>query len=616
MTMSACKECGHQVSDRAASCPNCGSPIAEEKKARPSGGRIASRALIAFAAAWLIVVTLLLLITVRWPERLSGAMQRMVQAARPSPASDTRTAAEPAAALPASLISQAAVTRELTRTGEAQGIRQVSIEQSPPPRLVYRTSAEQLYQDYESNAVQTQGKIGDSWIRVTGTVAEIDEDSLGNPVVRLTAGSGRGTDLRLTADQQSAAAQLVKGQSVEIQCDKMQHVSGSPLGSGCALVLVDAGSRPMESVRQADAGPSQVDSDSRQLEAASRHVYLSLFFSNEDGTEPLYIIGPMSEAACLAGLDNFSERLQADRHIDHVLYRSCAPTQRDSAPPRGCRLSSSLSALPDMPMAHLWRYDCGGTRTLPARRVPAAPQEEPASLESTSTVAVPVTVPPIALTGAAAAVPPSAIPAESAAVPALGRSAGSAGAPGIATSGQSTTAVAAARMAVASSAPSGAAAAVPSANAGSTTISAAAAAPNSTANSMASAAAPAAAVATVATLTPAPAAVSTTGSAAAAPVPAAAKPTSAAASDDLATVRAQDPQAAERIAKYCAGVTDESACRRNEKAAWTRLVLQNEFPTLDEATRRKCNEPPFPLSYVANEVCARYELHLDKPPIQ
>lgn len=81
-------------------------------------------------------------------------------------------------------------------------------------------------------------------------------------------------------------------------------------------------------------------------------------------------------------------------------------------------------------------------------------------------------------------------------------------------------------------------------------------------------------------------------------------------------MRARDPQAGERIAKYCAGAPDESACRSNEKAAWTRLVLQNEFPTLDEATRRKCNEPPFPLSYVANEVCARYELHLDRPLMQ
>jgi hypothetical protein len=40
-------------------------------------------------------------------------------------------------------------------------------------------------------------------------------------------------------------------------------------------------------------------------------------------------------------------------------------------------------------------------------------------------------------------------------------------------------------------------------------------------------------------------------------------------------------------------------------------VLNNEFPTLDDATRRKCNEPPFPDSYVAKESCARYQLHIN-----
>jgi hypothetical protein len=50
----------------------------------------------------------------------------------------------------------------------------------------------------------------------------------------------------------------------------------------------------------------------------------------------------------------------------------------------------------------------------------------------------------------------------------------------------------------------------------------------------------------------------------------------------------------------------------NTKAnAWTRLVLNNEFPALDDAMRARCNEPPFPDSYVAKESCARYQLHIN-----
>ena len=91
------------------------------------------------------------------------------------------------------------------------------------------------------------------------------------------------------------------------------------------------------------------------------------------------------------------------------------------------------------------------------------------------------------------------------------------------------------------------------------------------------------------------------------------------AQDILTPVRHRDPQAAEHIASYCAAATAastvrasaEAACRRDEVGAWQRLVEGNEFPALDESTRQKCREPPFPDSYVAKEACAKYELHLN-----
>jgi hypothetical protein len=87
----------------------------------------------------------------------------------------------------------------------------------------------------------------------------------------------------------------------------------------------------------------------------------------------------------------------------------------------------------------------------------------------------------------------------------------------------------------------------------------------------------------------------------------------------LVPVRTKDPEAADRIASYCNKITSGATnpttvaarCRRDEMDAWTRLIVQNEFPTLDEISRRKCNEPPFPDSFVARESCAKYQLHLD-----
>jgi hypothetical protein len=87
----------------------------------------------------------------------------------------------------------------------------------------------------------------------------------------------------------------------------------------------------------------------------------------------------------------------------------------------------------------------------------------------------------------------------------------------------------------------------------------------------------------------------------------------------LTPVRTKDPEAAIRIASYCSKMTSGAAnattvamrCRQDEVEAWTRLTVQNEFPTLDDTSRRKCNQPPFPDSFVARETCAKYQLHLD-----
>lgn len=93
--------------------------------------------------------------------------------------------------------------------------------------------------------------------------------------------------------------------------------------------------------------------------------------------------------------------------------------------------------------------------------------------------------------------------------------------------------------------------------------------------------------------------------------------------DDLVDVRARDAAAAARIETYCAGATAQATsrqeeilarCRGDEAAAWRRLVLENEFPSLSAAIRDTCTSPPFPQGFVAEEVCARYETHSDPAP--
>jgi hypothetical protein len=90
--------------------------------------------------------------------------------------------------------------------------------------------------------------------------------------------------------------------------------------------------------------------------------------------------------------------------------------------------------------------------------------------------------------------------------------------------------------------------------------------------------------------------------------------------DDLARVRHQDPGAAVRIDTYCQTTTVNTTtdhaeiltrCRRNELAAWMRLVLYNEFPALTSDIRLKCQSPPFRESFAAEEACVRHETSPD-----
>ncbi len=554
MAIIACKECTREVSDKAACCPHCGVSIARAAQREPR--RVKPwlyGTLIAGVLAWGALTTLWLTATIPVPKQLVGFIG--------SGSSLFRTAKAPdAEAEPASLVATL----------------QSALKLEPVDSAVYRTSAERLYQDYDANEVAIQSKIGGSPIRVSGSVAEINEDASGHPVVTLHAGRENRADMLLTDDQRSAAARLSKEDTVEIQCNKMQRIAARLHGSGCALVLVDAGT-----------------------------VYLAVSLSGRAGSAPLYIVGPMSRKTCLANSDTIAVQVTSNPRRDRILSESCAATARESVSVKGCHLSSTMSAIPDVPTAHLWKYNCTASaetrraavtstsrRTLVRAAAPAAtaviatlsqPTPAPADVPSDSVAPAPK-APQEAASGVAAATLPEPVPIRTAAAvppaPALENNAGSAGRAALATANAG--------------------------DAGSTPQPA----PATAAGSPSTAPTPATAASSPSTA-PTPA---TTASS-----PSTAPTLPAAIADDLVPVRTKDPDAADRIASYCNKITSGATnlttvvarCRREEMDAWTRLIVQNEFPTLDEAGRRKCNEPPFPDSFVARESCAKYQLHLD-----
>ena len=521
MAIVPCRECAHQVSDRAASCPRCGAPIAfpvqpvQAVQPQPRRRRRLSTVLITLMALWTLGTVLWLIVprsaTDECIARARASLQSFDRGIGQFPAADTLSASvqspKPQANPPAP-DAQPVMTK---------GPMQPAL----PVRPVYRTTAEQLYRAYDANGVATQNRIGGSLVRLTGNVTEIDQDAAGHPVVKLSAGNDGVAAMTLVENQRVAAAQLYKGEAVDIECERIGRNGAVLQGNGCSLAFVDT---------------------------RTREVNLALFLTNESGAAHIYVAGPMTQSVCQERGEQISSRLKGKQRGEYVVWRNCTEAARESIPPGTCRLNSPSVPVPDMPTAQLWRYDCSApnvARTTSHKKraasstfvwdiapaEPAAQSTEHTSLDPASPgVAAPIEV-------AVAAPSPTSQAVEHAATNNL-RLASSVGGSDIGG-------------------------------------------------------------ATASTRVPAEEA-----TVAHAPTP-----------DDLSKIRATDPQAADHIANYCSkSVTSTNRdalvayCRRSEAEAYTRLVLQNEFPTLTEAVRKKCSEPPFPDTFVAKESCARYEL--------
>lgn len=498
MAMMPCKECSHEISDQATRCPNCGAPVTRNKPKPRARGLLAAVVLLACVAVaiWLML-----------PNAIRTQIASMsIEVTPPGAASRGATAKSAAATAPAD---------------------------APPP--LYTTTAEQLYQDYNANGVATQNRIATRRIRVAGNVTDIDEDAAGHPLVKLWTGNAPAApaEFRLNDEQRAAAAELVKGQAIDIECARMQHIAALPRGSGCILVPADTG---------------------------SPQSYLAVAISEEKGQAPIYIVGPLPRTTCETRSDAMSAQVAGNIPGAHIVSKLCTATAQENLPTSGCRLDTSMSAVPDLPEAHLWKYEC----TMPDSTRPAKVNTKE-STRASRRVAIPVP-PPVNETDTSGSGDLAVVPPGFTALPAVAN------------------------------------AAVPTASA---PTNMAAAAPSGDAASVQNIPAPEASTPAVAT----PASLTTT-------EPPADTPTTP---SDLLGVKARDPGAADHIASYCnnatASATNRDAvaagCRHDEVAAWNRLVVQNEFPTLDEASRQKCSQAPFPDSYVAKEVCAKYQLRVN-----
>lgn len=535
MAIIPCRECAHHVSDLAVSCPSCGAPIAQAVKTKPRRRSVFPRVLLTLMTLWTLGTLLWLFVPRSAFDQLVASAQVSLQHLDPRVA-HVLSAAGTQATQPAEgtlHLRTAPAAQEAAHQTPAPEQHPpvtvpVSTEPAPAPRSVYSTTAEQLYRDYEANVVAIETKIGSSRVRLTGDVAEIDQDATGRPVVKVRTSKESTAAMILADDQRAAVARLAKGEAIELECDKLSRTAGSLQGSDC--MVVPALFKP----RQANL---------------AKEVNLALYLADENGTTRVYVVGPLTEAACHRRSAEISSRLQGIRRGEQVVFRRCTDAVRERIPTEGCRLNTSSVSLAGLPRTHLWRYDCDSVEVARVSRPKQTPATEPIAASSRSITATEVSGDsdaarpiPAVVANAVPAPPPAEHPVTN-------------------------------NIRLASASNSDTGTPVPHVPTEESTV--AHAAPGQTPR--------------------------------AAPV--------VAANDDLARVRATDPRAAEHISSYCAQANSSperanfiADCRHTEADAWTRMVVQNEFPTLDDATRKKCSEPPFPDTYVAKESCARYVL--------
>lgn len=196
MALIDCSECGKQVSSSAASCPNCGHPIASVPPTPPATPSSESGTARTPTAATIL--------------KICGVLFVLVVIAKTCTGSDS-----------ASSSSSAAVHEQTT-----QPSREAELD----------VTAEKLWVDYDANEVTADNIYKGKVIAVRGTIQSISKDLFDNAILHLDAhGSFTSVNATMNKTELPGLARLSKGQSVHLTCSGGGMVMRSPILRDCSL---------------------------------------------------------------------------------------------------------------------------------------------------------------------------------------------------------------------------------------------------------------------------------------------------------------------------------------------------------------------------------------------
>lgn len=99
-------------------------------------------------------------------------------------------------------------------------------------------SATELARAYDANTVAADQKFKGQTFKVTGTIADINTDIMGNPYVTMRGGVNQFLEPQFAFDKDSAnqLAELSKGMKVTLMCTGKGDIAKTPMSDDCIIL--------------------------------------------------------------------------------------------------------------------------------------------------------------------------------------------------------------------------------------------------------------------------------------------------------------------------------------------------------------------------------------------
>lgn len=257
VALKKCPDCGCDVSTQAPACPKCGRPMAPAKKSSkniPTGWGLL---IIVVATIWIV-----------------GALVN----------------------------ENSGSSGGAGGTGSGSGSTEQTAAAPDESRPVQTYTAERLYAMFHANEIKTNKTIGNAIVRFTGAIASIEQSDFSHtPELQIRGKCEIPGDCQdpeawetfradLRESELSAASELVKGQTITLQCDEVS-MPVDVFAKGCIIVAKNSVEKS-RTLTMLDDSAAQ-----RQPAASTARCYGMLFFLSPS-TGAAWVVGPFSGTEC------------------------------------------------------------------------------------------------------------------------------------------------------------------------------------------------------------------------------------------------------------------------------------------------------------------------------